>query len=164
MKALVYGTFLILAGMAFDSVAAPKPAIVPRPGEWTVDVKYEHPQQIALQLRGGEKLRRFWYTIITLTNHTGQDADFHPKCELMTDTYQIIPSVKGLPAVLFENVKRRHDTKYPFLESLEDSGNKILQGDDNTKDIAIIWPDFDARAKNINFFPSEIFYSGNLAW
>jgi hypothetical protein len=35
---------------------------------------------------------------------------------------------------------------------LEKSGNRILQGDDNAKDIAIIWPDFEAKAKNIKFF------------
>ncbi len=42
--------------------------------------------------------------------------------------------------------------RYPFLESLEKAGNKILQGEDNTKDIAIIWPDFDAQAQNIKVF------------
>jgi len=54
--------------------------------------------------------------------------------------------------VVFEQIKRRHQNKYPFLEPLEKADNRILQGEDNTKDIAIIWPDFDLQAKNIKIF------------
>jgi hypothetical protein len=35
---------------------------------------------------------------------------------------------------------------------LAKAGNRILQGEDNTKDIAVIWPDFDTKAKNIKVF------------
>jgi len=31
-------------------------------------------------------------------------------------------------------------------------GNRILQGVDNAKDIAIIWPDFDIKAKQVGLF------------
>jgi hypothetical protein len=142
------------------SLAAPEPAIVQGPDEWTIDVRFEHPQQIILRL-SGEKHRkvspsgepkRYWYTIITLTNKTKHDVDFYPKCELMTDTFEIIPAGKGLPAAVFEQIKKRHQKRYPFLESLENAGNKILQGEDNTKDIAIIWPDFDVQANGIKVF------------
>ena len=152
MKGFVYGTLVILAVMACVCVAAPKPAIVPGPADWTVDVTFEHLQQIMLRLSGEKKARRFWYTIITLTNKTNHDVDFYPQCELMTDTFQIIPAGKGTPAAVFEQIKRRHQGGYPFLKSLEKTGNRILQGRDNTEDIAIIWPDFDAKAKNIKLF------------
>jgi len=117
-----------------------------------VDVTFEHPQQIRLQLSGDNKPRRFWYTIITLTNNTNQDVDFYPRCELMTDTFQIIPAGSSTSAAVFEPIKKRHQSKYLFLESLERCGNRILQGEDNTKDIAVIWPDFDAKAKGIKLF------------
>jgi hypothetical protein len=133
-------------------LAAPEPAIVPGPGEWTIDVIFEHPQQIMLQVGFDNKPRRFWYMIVTLTNKANRDVDFYPKCDLMTDTFQIIPAGKETPAAVFEQIKRRHQSRYPFLEPLEKAGNKILQGEDNTKDIAIIWPDFDAQAKNIKVF------------
>lgn len=152
MKSFVYGTLVILAVMACICPAAPEPAIVQGPDDWTVNVIFEHPQQIMLQLSGDKKLRRFWYTLITLTNKTKRDVDFYPRCELMTDTFQIIPAGKGVSAAVFEQIKSRHQSKYPFLESLEKTSNKILQGEDNTKDIAIIWPDFDAQAKNIKIF------------
>jgi len=152
MKDFIYGISAILAVMACVSLAAPEPAIVQGPDEWTIDVTFEHPQQIILQLSGDKEPKRYWYTIITLTNKTNHDVDFYPKCELMTDTFEIIPAGKGMPATVFEQIKKRHQRRYQLLESLENAGNKILQGEDNTKDIAIIWPDFDVRANGIKVF------------
>lgn len=152
MKDFVYVILPILAVTACVSLAAPEPAIVQGPGDWTVDVTFEHPQQIILQFSGDKGPRRYWYTIITLTNKTKHDVDFYPKCELMTDTFEIIPAGKGTSAAVFEQIKRRHQGRYPFLELLEKAGNRILQGEDNMKDIALIWPDFDAQAKGIKVF------------
>ena len=90
--------------------------------------------------------------IITVNNNTGRDIDFYPKCELMTDTLQVIPAGSGTPDAVFENIKTSFSGKYPFLESLEKSGNRILQGRDNAKDIAIIWPDFDPKTSCIDIF------------
>jgi hypothetical protein len=70
----------------------------------------------------------------------------------MTDTFQVTPAGKGVPPVVFERIKKRHEARYRFIEPLEGIGNKILQGQDNTKDIAIIWPDFDRRAKSVRLF------------
>ncbi len=152
MKGFVSEISAILMVMACVSLGAPEPAIVQGPDEWTVDATFEHPQQIILQLGGDKQPRRYWYMIITLTNKTNRDVDFYPKSELMTDTFEIVPAGKGTSAAVFEQIKRRHQGMYPFLESLEKAGNKILQGEDNTKDIAIIWPDFDAQAKGIKIF------------
>lgn len=152
MKGFVYWVLVIVAVFGCVSLAAPKPAIVQGPGLWTVDIRFEHPQEILLKVSRQKGPARFWYTLITLTNKTNRDIDFYPRCELMTDTFQIIPAGKGVPAGAFELIKRRHQAKYPFLESLEACGNRILQGQDNTKDIAIIWPDFDAKAKNVKLF------------
>ncbi len=151
-KVFIHQTFAAFVVMACVCLAAPQPAIVPAPDDWTVAVRFEHPQQIILQLSGADRPGRFWYTIITLTNRTNRDVDFYPKCDLMTDTFQIIPAGKTTPPAVFEQIKRRHQSSYPFLESLEKTTNKILQGRDNTKDIAVIWPDFDQNAKSIKLF------------
>jgi hypothetical protein len=133
-------------------LAAPEPAIVPAPGEWTVDTEFSHPQPLVLQRSSDNKPVRFWYVIVTVTNNTGRDVDFYPKCDLMTDTFQIIPAGRSVTPAVFEHIKKRHKSLYPFIEPLDSAGNKILQGEDNTKDIAIIWPDFDTRAKSIGLF------------
>ena len=152
MKRFFYGILGISGVIACVCLAAPEPAIVPAPGQWTIDMQFTHPQQIVLPTRAGNQPTRFWYVIITLTNNTDNDVDFYPKCDLMTDTFQITPAGKAVTPAVFEQIKKRHRSRYPFLEPLAMAGNRILQGEDNTKDIAIIWPDFDVQAKNIKVF------------
>jgi hypothetical protein len=153
MKAFTCAAFIVLMAVACVSWAvAPTPALVPDLGQWTIDTKFTHPQQIFIRTGPDNKPRRFWYILLTLTNKTGQDADFYPKCELMTDTFQIIPAGKSVAPDVFQKIKDRHQAKYPFLETLSGTTSKILQGEDNTKDIAVIWPDFDPRAKKIKIF------------
>jgi len=146
-------TVLGLCGVwAVVSLAAPQPAAVQQPGSWTVDVKFEHPQLIMFKAPGDNSPKRFWYIIMTLTNKTSSDLEFYPGCELMTDTLQIVPAGKSVSQAVFEQIKKRHQNRYPFLEYFETAGKKILQGQDNAKDIAIAWPDFDPNAKAVKFF------------
>jgi len=151
---LLYGT--VLASMvAGFCLAAPRPALVQRPGQWTLEVRYEQPQQMVLPW-GPSGESRFWYVIVTITNRTGQDADFYPKCDLLTDTFQIVPAGRGVPPAVFEAIKQRHQGRYPFLESLQSVGNRVLEGEDNAKDIAIIWQDFDTQALGFKVFISGL--------
>ena len=152
MKRFFYGILGIWAVIACVSLAAPEPALVPAPGQWTLNMEYTNPLQITL-LRGPDnKPANFWYTIITITNNSGDDVDFFPKCDLMTDSYQIVPAGKFVSPTLFGQIKNRHKSIYPFLEPLNNAGSKILQGEDNTKDIAVVWPDFDTEAKSVKLF------------
>jgi hypothetical protein len=152
MKSFFYRTLVISAVITSFCMAAPEPAIVPPVGIWTLDTEFTHPQQIVLHRTSDKKPVRFWYTIITLMNNIDEDVDFYPMCDLMTDTFQITQAGKDVSPLVFEQVKQRHKSRYPFLELLNRSGDRILQGEDNTKDIAVIWPDFDIKAKNIKVF------------
>ena len=147
---LLYGTVLT-AVIATFCMAAPQPAVVQRPGQWTLEVKYEQPQQIVLPW-GPKGETRFWYMIVSVTNRTGQDVDFYPKCDLLTDTFQIVPAGRGVTPAVFAAIRQRHQSRYPFLESLQAVGNRVLQGEDNAKDIAIIWSDFDTQALGFKMF------------
>ncbi len=155
MKRLLYGTLFVLVTFGAICFAAPTPAIVPAQSEWTAEIRFEHLQQIELQTKANRPLR-FWYTIITVTNKTKNEVDFYPQCVLMTDTFQIIPAGKSVTPAVFELIKRRHQRKYPFLELLEKVDNKLLPGQDNTTDIAVIWPDFDQKAKAVKLFISGL--------
>ena len=156
MKSLVYAVIVVLAAVAAIGSAAPEPAIVPGSDIWTVEVVFEHPSQITIPGAANESPRMFWYTILNLTNRSRQDVEFYPKCDLMTDSFQIIPAGRDTPPEVFERIKNRHQSKYPFLESLEETDPGILQGVDNAKDIAIIWPDFDPTAKGFKLFFSGL--------
>ncbi len=151
-RCLFWTTAAAIIFITGGTFSAPQPAIVPAPNQWTLNVIYTQPQQITINVSGERNKQRFWYIIVTLTNNTNIDASFYPSCELMTDTFQAIPAYRDTKNIVFEKIKARHKKKYPLLESLEFADNKILQGQDNTKDFAIIWPDFDAKAKEIRLF------------
>lgn len=151
MKTFVYGTLVVLIS-GICCWAAPEPAVVQTGDDWTVDVSFERLQPIVVKSAGQEKEKVFWYTILTVTNKTGRDVGFYPKCDLVTDTLQVVEAGKKVEAEVFAQIKKRHEGGYKFLELLEKTSHKILQGTDHTKDIAIIWPDFDGRAKNVKLF------------
>jgi hypothetical protein len=147
---LLYGTILaaVAAGLC---VAAPEPAVVQRPGHWTLEVRYEQPQQIVLPW-GPNGETRFWYMIVTVTNRTGRDVEFYPRCDLMTDTFQIVLAGRGVSPAVFEAIKQRHQSRYPLLEPLQAVANRVLEGEDNAKDIAVVWQDFDTQALGFKVF------------
>jgi len=152
-------TLFISAFVALASIvcaAAPQPAVVQGPGNWTLDVTFEHPEQFLYRAGGSSKPEQYWYVILTLTNKTRRDVDFYPACELVTDTFEVVPAAKGVSTVLFERLKERHQTKYPYLILLENAGNKILEGQDNTTDLLILWPDFDPNAKSFKIYISGL--------
>jgi len=154
MRFFVSGILVILMVSTCVLAAAPKPAIVQTQGNWTVEVTFEHPEQISINRSG--QAERYWYVIVSLVNKTGDDVEFYPKCELMTDTFQIIPAQKAASPALVEKIKARHASKYPFLEPLGAVGNSILEGDDNAVDIILIFPDFDSAAKSVKVFVSGL--------
>jgi len=151
--ALCLGVFALVTGVV---LAAPEPAVVQSSGKWTLDVSFENLGQFVYRAGETSKPERYWYVILTLTNKTGQDADFYPACELVTDTFQVLAADKGTSAGLFDKLKARHQGKYPYLELLESAGSKILEGDDNTKDILILWRDFDPNAKSLKLYISGL--------
>jgi len=152
MKGFTLKTLIAFSIVVCACFAAPEPSIVPQPGQWTVNATFTHPQQVILRNGPNAKAQRYWYTILTVINRTGQDAEFFPKCDLMTDTFRIMPAGRSVSPAVFDRIKEQHLTNYPFLERLEKVSSKLLQGEDNAKDIAVIWPDFDPRAKNIKVF------------
>jgi hypothetical protein len=147
MRALTISVITLV--LASACIAAPAPAVVQKAGDWTLDTRFENPEQITLT---GDTPQRYWYTILTLTNKSGKDVDFYPSADLITDTLEVVPAIKGTSAILFDKIKIRHQGKYKFLQLLENAPNKILQGRDNTVDVAICWPDFDPNAKNVSIF------------
>jgi len=147
--------FLALAVLAVSTVAVgyPELKVVQKANQWTLDVTYSSPEQITLQLPGEKKPQRFWYIILSVTNETALDeAEFYPLCRLITDTFQIIPADKRVPIAVFNAVKRKHQGSYPFLESLDFKDHRVGPGEDNAREFAIIWPDFDPKARQISLF------------
>ena len=151
---IISGIVLFLSGSTVS--AAPEPALVPGPQDWTLDINYRAPAQIVIPGEGSLSSRRYWYIILTVTNRTGRDVGFFPKCELMTDTFQIMPAGAGVSPAVFSHIRVRHQNDYPFLQQFSRTDSRMLQGEDNTRDVAIIWPDFDPEARSVKFFISGL--------
>lgn len=148
--------FLAVLCICAPAGAYPKPDSFQEPGEWTLDVVFEKPMQVMLQLPGEDEPTRYWYIIITLTNNTGQDVGFYPKCELVTDTFEVLDSGVAEGMTIMQRLKIRHEGKYPFLQGIDFTERTILQGEDNAVDVAVIWPDFDEQANDVKFYISGL--------
>jgi len=132
--------------------AAPEPAAVQGPNQWTAQVRAEPLREVRVWAGPQGGPIRFWYTILSIENATAWDIDFYPQADLLTDTLQIVPAGRGVPADLFRIIKARHGADYPLLEDLPATGTKILRGRDNARDFAVVWADFDRTARAASLF------------
>jgi hypothetical protein len=156
MKTCFATLIFVMIATSGDVRAYPEPAVVQGAGGWTLGVVFNQPQQISVKCPGESSPKRYWYIVLTLTNRTGSDVPFYPACHLMTDTFQIVPAGKGVRQPVFDQIKFKHQGRYPFLENIDLADNNILEGVDNAKDIVVIWPDFDPKAKTITIFISGL--------
>ena len=150
MKTYIF-ILVVLVG-AIAVFAAPEPTRAKLPNIWTLDVTFENPQQIRVQIPGDSTATRFWYMILTLTNDTGREVKFYPDIWLTTDTFKTVQASRDAREKVFARIQARHKGRYPFLEPFEFVADKILQGADNSKDLAVIFPDFDPCAKQVSIF------------
>ncbi len=151
MRSIIF-TLSVLSVLATSVIGAPKPAVVQRAGQWTADATFEPLRQFVYQPTETAAPRRFWYTILTIENRTGQDIGFFSKCDLMTDMFQILPAGKWVPTAVFEQIKKRHQRRYPLLQYLPRVKSRILQGEDNAIDVAIVWSDIKPQTRNLKLF------------
>jgi hypothetical protein len=147
-----YLFLVIILAVCSSGIAAPEPTRAKLPNIWTLDLTFEQPQQICVQPPGDAQPTRFWYIILTLTNKTGHEVSFYPDIWLVTDTFQKVQASKDAREKVFDKILAVWKGRYPFLEPFEFVDKKILQGEDNAKDLAVIFPDFDPQAKHVSIF------------
>jgi hypothetical protein len=152
MKQFVYGTLLAALLASSAAVAAPEPMIVQKTGLWTANVTFEPLKPLIWQANADTKPKRFWYTILTLTNNTRQDMEFYTRCDLLTDTCQLVPAYVKIPAPLVHKLRQRYQHKYPLLQPISSVGNRLLQGEDHAVDVLVLWPDFDPKAQKVSLY------------
>ena len=144
----IVSLFILISGLAF---AAPRPSLAPSSDIWTLDVVYTQPQPYAVK-NSDNQVERYWYIILSLTNNTGRDVPFYPKFELMTDTWCITPSDTGVVKGIYDSLKLMNEGSFPFMVTMDEVENKILQGGDNSVDLLVVWKDFDPAAKGVKMF------------
>lgn len=146
----IFNVVLVAAAISVMCFGAPEPKVVLDAPGWTLDVEFEPLGLMVVKVDGQN--RRFWYEIFSVVNNTGDDVEFYPVFELVTDTFQTIPDGKDVPLVVYNKIKKRHSRRYPFLETADQVGHRIMEGEDNRRDILVVWPDFQPDAKVIQLF------------
>ncbi|AQQ69832.1 hypothetical protein SMSP2_00166 [Limihaloglobus sulfuriphilus] len=147
-KNVLLAMLLTAAAVGFS---APRPAMVPLPGIWTIETEFENLRPIMFSPDGSEP-QRYWYMILSLTNNSPNTVPFYPSIELMTDTYFFCQANDFPAGAIFKQIRLVNQGKYPFLISYDDIDSSILKGSDNTVDIAVVFRDFDAEAKSLSIF------------
>jgi hypothetical protein len=157
MRSILIGLVVLTAATTSyaDNVKVSGQAAVEGIAAWALDVVYEQPKQIVVQSADGT-VSAYWYIIMSLTNKTGKEVGFYPDCDLMTDNYQILQAGAGVPNTVYQKIQTLYKERYPFLQPLEKSMGKMLPGEDQTKDVLVVWKDFDKDAHGIKLFVSGL--------
>ncbi len=133
--------------------AAPEPALVPPAGTWQLDFEiHGEPRRISIILPGDAEPRSFWYLLYTITNNTGQDVEFYPQFELMTDTFKLYNAGDKVRRPVFEAIRKRYAETIPLLEPQSMLTGRLLVGKDNARDSVAIFEDFDPNATEASVF------------
>ena len=149
--------FCVLATISYGKApeGVPEPASLPPADIWQLDVEFHgNPQQLEVTLPGDEKPTRFWYLVYTITNNTGQDVDFYPTFEVMTNTFKLYEAGKVPTKPVYDAVEVLYKKSVPLLEPEIQVAGKILQGEDNARDCVCILDDFDPNATSVKLFVS----------
>jgi hypothetical protein len=163
---------LLLAVGTMVLTTADRGWAAPTPGasaaNWEIDFEYRDLERIVVQQPGDDAPQVYWYMIYTATNNTGAEIDFIPSFEIVTDTLRRSESSVGVPAGVFEIIKKRHKEVYPLLMSPLKSFGRLLRGVDNAKDSVAIWRQFDLNANRasvyVNGLSGERLRVSNPAW
>lgn len=140
-----------------QGICAPKPALVAPVNTWQIDVEmHGDPRLIQVRLPGESAAKNYWYLLYTVTNNTGQDIDFFPQIELFTDTFKLHTAGAKVRQLVFETIQDRYSKTIPLLESQDMVSEKLLQGQDNSRDTVAIFEDFDPNASQVRIFVSGL--------
>jgi hypothetical protein len=139
-------------------VAYPKPSVAPI--TWELDFNPGTPTRIAVKVPGSDAPKAFWYLPFTITNNSKDEQQFLPVFELVDDTGKVHKSDQNIPAVVFEEIKKREGKR--FLEPLHKATGRILQGAEQSKDSVAIWPEPTERMGSFSIFATGL--SGEAVW
>lgn len=135
---------------AHSTLAAPQPAKVT--DRWQLDFAFHDLQRISLRLPGDDHETTYWYLLYTVTNNTGQDVQYFPSFELVTDTLQTVAAGVNVHPAAYEAIGKLYETQYPFYAPPHKVTGTLLQGEDNARTSVAVFQTFDDRADHFTIF------------
>ncbi|MCO6436088.1 MAG: hypothetical protein J5J06_03280 [Phycisphaerae bacterium] len=155
LTAAITSFFLISGGLR----AAPQADLISP--SWQLDFTFADPQRITVTLPGQDEPVTYWYMLFKVTNNTGQDVDFFPSFDLVTDTLDVVHGGENVPPGVYEMIAARHRKEYPFFAPPYEITGKLLQGAENARSSAAVFRDFDPEANAFTIYVAGL--SGEIA-
>ncbi|MDB5327095.1 MAG: hypothetical protein JWM57_2664 [Phycisphaerales bacterium] len=140
---------LIGAGLASSfSLAYPEPSVSPI--SWELKFVPAAPKRIVVEVPGQPTAKAYWYVTYSVTNNSGQDVNFLPTFEWVTNEGKVVRSDKNISNVVFDKVKAAAGLK--FLENSVKIAGLLRQGEDQAKDGVAIWEEPEGRLGTFSIF------------
>lgn len=155
-------TSVLLCALSATAFADPEPS--PTPVSWELKFESTRPERITV---GG---RTYWYLVYKVTNHTDEDVAFQPdivrveeiESEVPADKAKqeaqkaskitVTPAIVGLNRNVFNAIKKRYKSTYPFLVHPVDAISTLRQGKDNAITSVAVFPEMDPRVAKFTIY------------
>lgn len=141
---------LVVLATAFTTSGAQFPTPSVYPTSWQLDLDYDRPQRIIIEVPGESAPRAFWYMTYSVQNRTDREQQFLPVFEMLTDDGKIVRSDNNVPALVFHRIKERE--KKTLLEPFTKIAGPLLVGEDQARDGVAIWPEVTPRMGYFSVF------------
>jgi len=167
LMTVLSGATLISLTLAMTAArATPEPS--PTPESW--ELKLEPAPPMRIQVGSGSSRAVYWYMLYKVSNHTGEDREFHPEavrvCEIASELpadqaatkpaeaskITVDPAIVGVPTPVFNAIKKLHAKTHPFLVQPYDAISKLRQGDDNAITSVLVFKALDPRVSKFTLY------------
>lgn len=147
--AAIIGCVALLASGSRAALSAPQPEVVPK--RWQLDVRPSDLRVMTVDVPG-VGLRCYYYMTYLVTNNTGEDIDFFPSFELVTDDGRTFKSGRDVPRYARERIHRvARKGRIELLHELDAQG-KLLQGPEHALEVLVIWPCENFKVDEVKVF------------
>jgi hypothetical protein len=163
----------MLAACCTSTLSAPvraEPRPSPTPVTWELTFKPADLQRITVKTSDTGVPKTYWYMLYKIVNNTGQDIDFLPQIERVSEIDSEVPAefaedmpdlasrmivdpaIVGLHPAIFRAIKERHAKTHRFLVEPVRAIGRILQGLDNARESVVVFDDLDPRVSRFTIY------------
>jgi len=159
MSTLLSRQLLGLLAAVYAAPAAPALAQDVIPGAaltWQLNFEFRDPQRIMVRLPGESQPQTYWYMVYRVTNNTGQDVQYLPSAQLVTDTLDVVQAGDNVPISVYRRIAALNKKDYPFFARPTQVTGLLLQGEENARSSAFVFRDFDPKASDFTVYISGL--------
>lgn len=127
-----------------------------RPVAWELNFEYLTPRRVTVKLPNADQPRTYWYVVYTATNTSASTQHFYPIFELVTDELRRVRTDLGVPPLVFNTIKQRHQRTHPYLVSPTEAIGPLRAGTDYARESVAIWPAEEVDTPGFTIFVSGL--------